>query len=528
MATSKSLISSKDTSDPGDSKSGSGEGREGRENPILERGLILKLTKNGIKGQRTTFTGYRQLMKVVRDGKSSRGRKSTEGGLKIPRPARLMTQRVAVRLTYAKNSGDGTWRAHGRYLERESATGRDGDGRGFGHEGDDMPIPETLDRWQKEQDPNVFKLIISPEHGNELDLREYTKAYMAALEKELGTSLQWVGADHYNTDNPHVHVALRARDERGLPMRIPREFIKGPLREIAGHLATERLGHRTQHDIADGRQRQVRQHRWTDLDRTLKRMEQGGEVDFSKPLHHTASDDKKQLRNQLLGRLATLESMGLARRGEGGRWALDPSAETILRERQKANDRLKVIHAHRAMVSDPRLKLAPAPEGDARMSGRLIGTGMDDASQRNYLLLESTRGSVIYLYQSPSFEVARGDGMKPGDFITITQKVGQDSQGRARVSQFVRGHGDADKALADPKILRSELRHHIDRTGSMPAGSVWGGWLGKYHAELQKEAQALAVKGVVKQVGDRVVMDPPVKPVHRDKTTNPRGPGRGR
>lgn len=220
-----------------------------------------------------------------------------------------------------------------------------------------------------------------------------------------------------------------------------------------------------------------------------------------------------------------LESMGLARRGEAGRWSLDPMAETILRERQKANDRLKVMHAHRAMVSDARLPLAAAPEGSVRMAGRLIGTGTDDATQRDYLLLESIHGRVIYLYQSPSFEVERGNGLKPGDFIVVTQKVGADKNGRPRTSQFVRGFGDADKALADPRLIRSEVRHHIDRTGSMPGGSVWGGWLGRFHVELAKEAQALARKGVIRQEGDRVVMDPPVRPKARKRPAQ--GPGRG-
>src|SRR5579859_5381229 len=32
-------------------------------------------------------------------------------------------QRCSVRITYSKNKGPGQWKAHGRYLERESATG---------------------------------------------------------------------------------------------------------------------------------------------------------------------------------------------------------------------------------------------------------------------------------------------------------------------------------------------------------------------------------------------------------------------
>lgn len=515
-------MATKKISAPSPSSDGDGEGSSGPD----EKAPSIRLGRGGIKNQQLRYKGFRQIMKVVRDGRTAKARKASPAraagsGLKAPRVARMSVQRVAVRLTYAKNRGDGNWRAHGRYLERESATGLGGDGRGFGHDGDDMAIAETLDSWQKEKDPNVFKLIISPEHGSAMNLREYTQAYMAELGKQLGTELQWVGADHYNTDNPHVHVALRGRNDQGIPLVIPREFIKGPLREIAQDLATQRLGHRTQVDIADARKTQIHQHRWTDLDRTLKRMEQGGVVDFSKPLRATVSLERKQLRLQLIQRLTTLETLGLARRGEGGRWAIDPAAETILRERQKANDRLKVLHSHRAMASDARLPLAPAPEGDARIAGRLIGTGMDDASQKNYMLLETLRGSVVYLYQSPSFEIARNEGMRPGDFVVVTQKVGKDGQGRDRVSQFVRGFGDADKALDDSKIIRSEIRHHIDRVGAMPEPTAWGGWLGKFHGKLAVEARSLERQGVIRQEGTRHVMDAPVQ---RPK----RGPGRTR
>ena len=34
-------------------------------------------------------------------------------------------QRCAVRITYSKNAVRGQWGAHGRYLERESASGRE-------------------------------------------------------------------------------------------------------------------------------------------------------------------------------------------------------------------------------------------------------------------------------------------------------------------------------------------------------------------------------------------------------------------
>src|SRR6516165_2723987 len=38
------------------------------------------------------------------------------------RSSRLGTQRVSVRVTYAKNKNQGQWKAHGRYIARDTAT----------------------------------------------------------------------------------------------------------------------------------------------------------------------------------------------------------------------------------------------------------------------------------------------------------------------------------------------------------------------------------------------------------------------
>ena len=63
----------------------------------------------------------------------------------------------------------GQWKAHGRYIARESAGGTvlgplmtsDVDGRR------DLPVEpaKELARWQSEGDPRLWKLIVSPEFG---------------------------------------------------------------------------------------------------------------------------------------------------------------------------------------------------------------------------------------------------------------------------------------------------------------------------------------------------------------------------
>lgn len=501
-----------------------GDDSSGGELAPPERARGIRLAKPA-KQPKVRFTGYKKVMRLLQDGKKPKRKGKRAGGqLNPPRPLRVYSQRVAVRLTYARNKSDGTWQAHGRYLERESAAGRDGDGRGFGSDGPSVPIAKTLDEWQKADDRHMFKLIVSPENGSDLDLRAFTTEYMGKLEKELGTQLQWVAVDHHNTDNPHAHVALRGRDQDGHTLVIPREFIRGPLRNIAGDLATAKLGHRTHRDLEDARAKQVTQQRWTDLDRVLKRVGQGGTIDFSVPVPANASEDRKQRRLQLLRRLTVLEGMGLAKRGEGGRWAMDPSAETILRERQKANDRLKTLHAHKAVISDPRLQLTPAPEGPARLSGRLLGTGLDDATARPYMLLESTGGSVIYLYQTAGAERAAAQGMRAGDYVVVNQRERTGQDGRTSMVLDVRAFGPAEQALADKKILRSELRHHIDRTGALPEPSTYGGWLGAFHGKLADEAVALKARGVIKEQSGRFVMERPAPTLQSQ--VQPRGPAR--
>jgi len=57
---------------------------------------------------------------------------------------------------------------------------------------------------------SMHKLILSP-GDNAVDLREYTRESMEALEERLGHKLNWYGVEHRNTDNHHVHVVIAGR-----------------------------------------------------------------------------------------------------------------------------------------------------------------------------------------------------------------------------------------------------------------------------------------------------------------------------
>ena len=131
-------------------------------------------------------------------------------------------QRCAVRVTYSPNRVRGQWAAHGRYIARENATGLTNGEVGFSASADGIDVAKTLAVWQAAGDPHLFKLIISPEFGESLDLSRHTRELLCRMENDLWVDLEWVAVAHFNTRHPHVHIALRGRTDVG-PLRLDRD-----------------------------------------------------------------------------------------------------------------------------------------------------------------------------------------------------------------------------------------------------------------------------------------------------------------
>jgi type IV secretory pathway VirD2 relaxase len=61
-----------------------------------------------------------------------------------------------------------------------------------------------------------FRSIVSPEDAAQMaDLPAFTRELMNDAKRDLGTKFDWVAVDHWNTDNPHVHVLVRGRADDG-------------------------------------------------------------------------------------------------------------------------------------------------------------------------------------------------------------------------------------------------------------------------------------------------------------------------
>ncbi len=78
------------------------------------------------------------------------------------------------------------------------------DGRDF--------VARSQESFDGRGDPHQFRIMISPEDGAELarvngdgkpNLKDTTRALMAQMEEDLGTRLDWVAVDHFDTAHPH-------------------------------------------------------------------------------------------------------------------------------------------------------------------------------------------------------------------------------------------------------------------------------------------------------------------------------------
>ena len=104
---------------------------------------------------------------------------------------------------------------HLDYLRRDGVT-RDGEkARLFGPESDSMDGGAFAERCGG--DRHHFRFIISPDDSLDMaDLKSFTRDLAGQMEKDLGTRLDWVAVDHWNTEHPHIHLIVRGMrdDER--------------------------------------------------------------------------------------------------------------------------------------------------------------------------------------------------------------------------------------------------------------------------------------------------------------------------
>ncbi|MBU9379025.1 relaxase/mobilization nuclease domain-containing protein [Burkholderia gladioli] len=308
---------------------------------------------------------------------------------------------IKARLVNLAKAGPRSTAAHLRYIEREGVDRQVGAGRAYGPATDEANT-KAFEKSGRE-DRHQFRFIVSPEDAEQLDdLRTYTRHLMARMEADLGTRLEWVAVDHWNTDNPHTHVVLRGKDDTGKDLIISRDYIAEGMRRRASELATEWLGPRTELEMQRAMLREVDQERWTGLDRTLQR--EAGDDGLVRV--ERFSEPRLQRQGQvLIGRLQHLQRMGLASESQPGAWAVHADAEPTLRAMGERGDIVRTMQ--RAMSGRQRELAVFQPGADGRaVIGRVIGKGLaDELYDKGYLIVDGMDGKAHYVTLPPRAEL---------------------------------------------------------------------------------------------------------------------------
>jgi len=399
------------------------------------------------------------------------------------KPSHGYQQRCAARVTYVGNKTSGQWKAHGKYLSRESATHRTAQRKaGFDEAQQKLDVADKLDDWQQAGDPRLWKIILSPEFGEKLDVQQLTRGVMAGVEKEIGAGVEWIAVAHYNTGHPHAHIAMRGIDRHGREIRLPKEFVKHGIRRIAEDLCTQELGYRTRAQALEAQRREVSEPRFTSLDRIIARANAAGAEGTHFPVT-CQGGGREQL---VVARLAVLESMGLARRICADSWEVRRDLESVLRGMQKMADRQRTLAVGGVLRSDERLPIQPLDHRALDyVEGRILVHG-EEENGRSYMMLESTDARVYAINHTRQMqEMRKVGGLRVNTFVRV-RKVFATGRPRIEVEEL----GTAESILENRGYLRQTAQQLL-RKGITPAEDGWNGWLGCYQRAVHGAANEL-------------------------------------
>lgn len=313
-----------------------------------------------------------------------------------PRSRRVVVKARFVRLGSKRTDAAAV---HLRYLQRDGTTREGERGTLYSAELDHADGKAFLDRGAG--DRHQFRFIVAAEDGAAYEgLKPMIRRLMAQAEKDLGTKLDWVAVDHFNTGYPHTHILLRGKDDRGQNLVIAREYIARGLRARATDIVNLDLGPRTDLEIMRANVREIAQERFTDIDRQLLRAIDGDGL--------VSADHRDGVEQSLrAGRLATLGRMGLAAEAGNRRWRLSDGLEQTLRAMGRRGDIIATIHhelkARELGVSPSDYAIYDPAEAEGPIVGRIAVRALSDAQiDREYLIVETIDGRAQYVDIGPS------------------------------------------------------------------------------------------------------------------------------
>lgn len=393
------------------------------------------------------------------------------------------SRRVIVKSRFVRAAGkSGKAAAHLRYIQRDG-TSRDGErGRLYSATEDRADGDAFLDRGK--DDRHQFRFIVSQEDGVEIeDLTGHTRDLMRQLEADLGTKLDWVAVNHFNTGHPHVHVIVNGRDELGEDLVINGDYLANGIRERASELTTLELGAVTEIEQRRKLTAEIDQDRFTCIDRAMLNETDGVALDLRHAPENMRGQEDRTLR---LRRLDKLEKMGLAAEQAPGVWELSDRLEPTLREMGERGDIVRTIQKamraeghDRDPMSFQIHDIAPATP----IVGRVIDKHLTDELGENLtLVIDGIDGRTHHI---SGVDQAKVTDARIGSVI----EIGATHAGPRSADRAIAG-------MAEDGIYRPSRHLEQARFGGRVPGSDYEGFVDSHVRRLE----ALRRDGVVERI----------------------------
>jgi type IV secretory pathway VirD2 relaxase len=389
--------------------------------------------------------------------------------------------------------------AHIAYLERDGVTRNGEKAHMFGATEDRADAMAFARR--SHDDRHHFRFVVAPEDAAELtDLKAFTRDLVIQMERDLGTKLDWVAVDHWNTDNPHVHLLVRGVAQDGSDLVISRDYMSHGLRSRAEDLVSAELGPKPEYEIRSALEREVDAERWTRLDVAIRMAaDETGFIDL-RPDNPGAGDP--EVRRLAIGRLQRLERMGLAAAAGAGRWMVDLDAERALRDLGMRGDIIKTMHrAFTERGQDRGIADYVIDSGTASspIIGRLVDTGLhDELTGEAYAVIDGTDGRAHHVRFRGTEAFAH---VPPAGGIVEVRRFGSSGDPRPTLVLANRSDIDLDRQVAAPGA--TWLDYRLVERERMPLGM--GGFGREVRDALAKRAKHLAAEGLARRVGPRII-----------------------
>ena len=260
---------------------------------------------------------------------------------------------------------------------------------------------------------------------------------MTQMEEDLGTRLDWVAVDHFDTAHPHTHIIARGVTHDGKGLNIAGEYISRGIRGRLEEELTRELGWKSELEIQQEMKREVGAMRVTKADRPIADgMDKlTNTIDLrAGSAASTFGRHSSMNRHILIGRMNHLKKMGLAQPTDKGRWQLDKDVFKTLGQIEQREQLNKDIHAamERANIKRPvRLNDGRTDYDGSLSNRRVIGRviaktlgrdeGMDADAKgggKVRFIIDGTDGYVSTV--ETGMDTRAGEAAKVGSIIEVS------------------------------------------------------------------------------------------------------------